>query len=154
MTPLLQGGVPSEARRGGDSTHNPQLTTLSISAYERMVVFTERCGFVSLMDRLPAGFLSARQLGDVFLEALRTEFEHNLSQQIYISDASWQSICDMKDQQSFIIRQLLNTLPQNASGNMLQAALLSFMEADEKASIQPLVLENLKREARKQLLQT
>jgi hypothetical protein len=130
------------------SNLNAQLT---MQAYERLVTFIERAGFPALVDRLPAGTLSATQLSDVFKEAIRTEFEHNLSQQIYIAEGSWQAICDMKDQQLFILTQLSLTLSANASGSDLTKAIQDFLAADPNASIQPLVLDLIRNEAKKVL---
>ena len=122
-----------------------------MQAYERLVTFIERAGFPALVDRLPAGTLSATQLSVVFKEAIRTEFEHNLSQQIYIAEGSWQAICDMKDQQLFILTQLPLTLSANASGSDLTMAIQDFLAADSNASIQPLVLDLIRNEAKKVL---
>jgi hypothetical protein len=130
------------------STLNAQLT---MQAYERLVTFIERAGFPALVDRLPAGTLSATQLSAVFKEAIRTEFEHNLSQQIYIAESNWQAICDMKDQQLFILTQLSLTLSANASGSDLTNAIKDFLAADANASIQPLVLDLIRNEAKKVL---
>jgi hypothetical protein len=130
------------------SNLNAQLT---MQAYERLVTFIERAGFPALVDRLPAGTLSATQLSVVFKEAIRTEFEHNLSQQIYIAEGSWQAICDMKDQQLFILSQLSLTLSANASGSDLTKAIQDFLAADPNASIQPLVLDLIRNEAKKVL---
>jgi hypothetical protein len=130
------------------SNLNAQLT---MQAYERLVTFIERAGFPALVDRLPAGTLSATQLSVVFKEAIRTEFEHNLSQQIYIAEGSWQAICDMKDQQLFILTQLPLTLSANASGSDLTMAIQDFLAADSNASIQPLVLDLIRNEAKKVL---
>ena len=130
------------------SNLNAQLT---MQAYERLVTFIERAGFPALVDRLPAGTLSATQLSVVFKEAIRTEFEHNLSQQIYIAEGSWQAICDMKDQQLFILTQLSLTLSANASGSDLAKAIQDFLAADSNASIQPLVLDLIRNEAKKVL---
>ena len=130
------------------SNLNAQLT---MQAYERLVTFIERAGFPALVDRIPAGTLSANQLSVVFKEAIRTEFEHNLSQQIYIDEGSWQAICDMKDQQLFILTQLSLTLSANASGSDLTKAIQDFLAADPNASIQPLVLDLIRNEAKKVL---
>lgn len=124
---------------------------LSIQAYERLVTFADRSGFIALITRFPAENLTANQLAAVLKEAVRNEFEHNLSQQIYVTETAWQAVVDMKDQQCFIIDQLIAALPQDASDAMLVASIMTFLGADPNASIQPIVLELLKTEARKNL---
>ena len=124
---------------------------LSVQAYERLVTFADRSGFPALISRFPAGSLSANQLADVIKQAITQEFEHNLSQQIYVAENAWQAVVDMKDQQCFILEQLAAALASDASGDLLVDALKTFLAADANASIQPIVLELLKTEARSNL---
>ena len=124
---------------------------LSVQAYERLVTFADRCGFPALNSRFPAGNLSANELANVLKLAITQEFEHNLSQQIYVAENAWQAVVDMKEQQCFILEQLLATLPSDASGELLVDALKTFLAADANASIQPIVLELLKTAARNNL---
>jgi hypothetical protein len=124
---------------------------LSVQAYERLVTFADRSGFPALISRFPAGCLIANQLANVLIQAITQEFEHNLSQQIYVAESAWQAVVDMKEQQCFILEQLLATLPSDASGELLVDALKTFLAADANASLQPIVLELLKTAARNNL---
>lgn len=124
---------------------------LSIQAYERLVTFAERCGFHSLTERLAPGNLDALALANVYKDSIRAEYEHNLSQQIYVTEAIWQAVTALKEQQVFIVERILEALPAHASGIMLAAALKTFLEADPMASMQPKVLEALRAEARNNL---
>ena len=132
-------------------TNNPNLTLLTTQAYERMVTFASRSGFPSMMERMQATEMSAQQLADVYISSIQAEFEHNLSQQIYLPENIWQAITDMKDQQLFILRQIKQTLPENAPANLLSMAIETFLQADAHASMQPMILELLKTEAKKNL---
>jgi len=60
-------------------------------------------------------------------------------------------VVDMKEQQCFVLEQLVTTLPMDAPGDLLVDALKTFLAADPNASIQPIVLELLKTEARNNL---
>ncbi|MFN5423600.1 MAG: hypothetical protein ACK5AO_10065 [bacterium] len=124
---------------------------LTTQAYERLVTFAERTGFHALIGRLHVGNLTSGQLADVFKETVMAEFEHNISQQIYVSETAWQVVVDLKDQHIFIINELLNTISKEVGGKMLTDAIKTFLEADPNASIQPMVLETLKKEARQHL---
>ena len=124
---------------------------LIMQAYERLITFTERCAFKSLLERFPAGNLDATQLQVVYREGIRSEFEHNLAQQIYVPEGIWQAVQDLKEQQLFIIEQLTAALPQGAPGTMLEAAIVHFQEVDANASLQPMVLDALRIAARHQL---
>lgn len=129
-------------------TADNKMSFIKITAYERLLILTERIGFNSLIERLPSESLSARELGNVFTEAIRNDFDHNLSQQIYVSEKSWQAVVDLKDQQIFIINQLIQTIHPEATGKDLAVSMLLFLKADANASIQFAVLETLRFEAR------
>jgi hypothetical protein len=123
-------------------------TILVLQAYERLITLSERIGFNKLTERLLSDILSANEQANVFIEAIRNEYEYNLSQQIYVSDKAWQMVTDFKEQQIFIIRQLVNVLPNNAQGADLSTAMVQFINADEQASLQSIVIETLRFEAR------
>ena len=124
---------------------------LSVQAYERLVTFADRSGFPALISRFPTVNLNANQLADVIKQAITQEFEQNLSQQIYVAESAWQAVVDLKDQQCFILEQLAATLASDAPGDLLVDAVKTFLAADPNASIQPIVLELLKTEARNNL---
>ena len=140
ITKEVQADLPAKSSQ--------QSSMMKIQSYERLVIFAERIGFKSLIDRLSSDILGAKEIGIVFTEAIRNEFDHNLSQQIYISEKAWQAIVDLKDQQIFIINLLVSTLPPEATGKELSEAMLSLLKADENASMQTTVLEALRFEAR------
>lgn len=127
-------------------------TLLIAQAYERMVTFVSRCSLTAMTERMKGEELSAQQLADVFIASLQAEFEHNLSQQIYLPEFTWQTLVDMKNQQIFILQQLKNSLPDNSPASMLPIAIQSFLQADANATLQPMVLELIKNEARQHLL--
>jgi hypothetical protein len=124
---------------------------LMLQAYERLITLSERIGFSKLTERLSSDILGADEQANVFIEAIRNEFEYNLSQQIYVSDKAWQIVADFKEQQIFIIGQLLNVLPKKSTGSDLGRAMIDFIHADEKASLQSIVLETLRFEARQKI---
>jgi len=127
---------------------------MRIQSYERLVIFAERIGFKSLIDRLSSDILNANEQSIVYTEAIRNEFDHNLSQQIYISEKASQAVVDLKDQQIFVINLLISTIPPESTGKDLSAAMLTLLSSDENASMQTTVLEALRFEARQILATT
>lgn len=88
-----------------------QKTTLPIrlTAYERMVLFLERISPDSLVPRLQDDKLNALQLHAALLQAVRAEYEHNVAQQIYMSDDAWAVIKNAKEN----VLQLINVCAAN-----------------------------------------
>ncbi len=69
-----------------------QIIPLRLQAYERLTLFLERISPENLVMRINKPGMTARQLQTELLAAIRAEFEHNLAQQIYISQKAWEMI--------------------------------------------------------------
>lgn len=70
---------------------------LRIQAYERLVLLLERISPESLLLRVQTPQMTAAQLHQELLITVRAEFEHNLSQQIYVSQQAWVAVKLAKD---------------------------------------------------------
>lgn len=60
-----------------------------LQAYERMCLFLERISPNNLILRLNDTSYTAKQFQQILLSEIREEYYHNLSQQVYMSDESW-----------------------------------------------------------------
>lgn len=65
---------------------------LRLQAYERMILFLERIKPESMVMRLAQPNMNTVDLQRALLQNIREEYEHNLSQQIYISSEAWSMI--------------------------------------------------------------
>ena len=122
---------------------------LQLQAYERLTILAERISLKGLVARLPAGGFTARQYQGLLQESIKTEYEYNLSQQLYVSAQAWQAVSNLKEQNIFIVNQLSSTLPPEATGIDLAKRILELLEADPQASLHNIVLEALKYDAKK-----
>jgi len=78
---------------------------IRLQAYERLALFLERISPNNLILRLNSSELNSREFQHVLLHEIREEFNHNLSQQIYISEELWDLVSKTVDQ----IIALINT---------------------------------------------
>ena len=62
---------------------------LRLQAYERCIVFLERISPDSLVVRVNKSEDTVASLQAKLLSAIRSEFEHNISQQLYVSPETW-----------------------------------------------------------------
>ena len=131
---------------------NPETMRLKLQAYERLTILTERIGLNNLVSRFNNEGFSARQLQTALVDAIKTEYEYNVSQQIYVTPQIWEAVSNLKEQNIFIINQVTAALPPDASARDLSKALLQFLDTDSNASLQPIVLQAISYEA-KQLMQ-
>ncbi|WP_420399834.1 hypothetical protein [Flagellimonas sp.] len=77
---------------------------IRLQAYERMVLFLERISINSLVVRVAPKSKDKSDYENLLIKQIETEFEHNLSQQIYMSDECWNIIKAAKNATIQIIR--------------------------------------------------
>ncbi|MCU0398654.1 MAG: hypothetical protein MUC73_11190 [Cyclobacteriaceae bacterium] len=70
---------------------------LRIQAYERMCLFLERISPQNLLVRLNPGAVPAREFHQLLLSEIRSEYNHNVSQQIFMSEHCWELIRNAKE---------------------------------------------------------
>ncbi|MEO6404622.1 MAG: hypothetical protein ABIY51_14690 [Ferruginibacter sp.] len=128
---------------------NNDTIKLRLQAYERLTVYAERSGLKNLVSR-EAELLqnnSAASLHQAMVAALKSEYDYNASQQIYISTQVWNAVTKLRDQNIYVLNQLAATLPQNASAYELSKVILEY-SMTEKAELNTLVLDALKYEVK------
>ncbi len=65
---------------------------LRLQAYERLILFLERVSPESLIMRTQRPDLSVYDLQSKLLKTVRNEFDHNLTQQLYVSNDAWKHV--------------------------------------------------------------
>ncbi len=92
------------------------VTPIKLQAYERIVLFLERISLESLIVRVSSPDMSALQLHSALLNTIRSEFEHNLSQQIYMSQQAWEVVRNARSNMIKIINSEAEKMPADSSG--------------------------------------
>lgn len=82
------------------------VTPIQLQAYERLVLFLERIKPDNLVLRCYQAGMNTKLLRDVMIKNISDEYEHNLSQQLYVSTESWLRIKNAKEE----IINVLNSL--------------------------------------------
>ena len=138
--------APPPAATGTGGTPPRQL---QLQAYERLILLTDRIALPNLIARVNTPGISARDMQSLLTQSIRQEFEHNITQQIYVSAEAWTAVRDYKEQNLLIVNQIASFLPEEASGSDLNRALLDLLVQNPKASMQNIVSEALSFEAKK-----
>ena len=134
------------ANGDGDALPSRQL---QLQAYERLILLTDRIALPNLIQRAHQPGLSAREMQALLTLSIRQEFEHNITQQIYVSAEAWDAVRNYKDQNTLIVNQVGSFMPEEATGNDLNRQLLDMLMQNPKASLQNIVSEVLSYEAKK-----
>lgn len=82
-----------------------QSLPIRLQAYERMALFLERINPSKLVLRITSVNNDINAYSQSLINTVEHEFEHNLSQQIYISDKSWSVITAAKNATILIIQK-------------------------------------------------
>ena len=127
---------------------NNETIKLRLQAYERLTLYAERAGLKNLVSRIYSEEMTARDMQLTLLDTLKSEYEYNVTQQIYVSPEMWKAITKLRDQNIFVINQVAAALPVNASAMNLSKALLEYSMTNN-ADISKIVLEALQYEAQK-----
>ena len=81
----------------GVRQQNEKMTLpLKLQAYERLILLCERIDIIELVLRLKAPGTNANELKSALLLAIQQEFEHNLTQQLYVTEELWHVLLAMK----------------------------------------------------------
>lgn len=108
---------------------------LRLQAYERMVLFLERIHPAQLLLRVAPPTEDKNDYATLLIHAIQTEFEHNLTQQIYITNECWDVINKSKNTTVQLIRNTsINSEIANAS-QLREAILRSLTEMEAPSSV-------------------
>jgi hypothetical protein len=133
--------VSSEGKNSYDAT------PVRLQAYERLLLLLERIGVNNLVMRTYQEGTSANKLREDLQRSIRSEFDHNLTQQLYVSEEAWDLIRKAKEEMVKFINTEAEKLEENASALELSKALF-----DRASQVETMpttaAAEYLKQEAR------
>ena len=99
------------------------ITPIKLQAYERLVILMERMTPNNLIFRVSQPGISASQLKIDLIHDINNEYNHNVSQQIYVSHQAWQMVRIVKEETINIINTAYSGLGHNAVGIDLSKAI-------------------------------
>ena len=107
-------------------------TPLRLQAYERMSLFLERISPPNLLPRVSQPGISAKDFKQMLIAEINNEYQHNLSQQIYVSHQVWVLIRAVKEQVINMINVCNTRMHDDAKAIDLSKAIFAVMiEQDE-----------------------
>ncbi|WP_187260971.1 DUF7935 family protein [Pontibacter beigongshangensis] len=127
-----------QIRMLGVRLHKDAITLpVRLHAYERVVLLLERITPANMLLRVSSVGQTASEYHQVLLSEIRNEFNHNMSQQVYMSDAVWQQVRQTREEVVNLINRTYHELPEGARGadlakRILESILVS--EADPTAA--------------------
>lgn len=124
------------------------ITPLRLQAYERVILLLERISPESLIMRISITGMTCKQLQTEMLSSIRAEFDHNLSQQLYISNEAWEQVKMARANTIKLINTCAEKIPgESLSVHLSTAILEEVMEMEKSPSATS--IDFLKKEVQK-----
>ena len=120
-------------------------TPIRLAAYERIVLFLERITPESIMRRVLQPNMTSKELLTALIITVRTEFEHNLSQQIYISSDAWVSVKQAKESMIQLYTAAAQRFENNAKASELAQTIIEMYASVEESPV-TIAIEKIKQE--------
>jgi hypothetical protein len=111
---------------------NAAVLPLQLQAYERMALYVDRITPQSLIGRIYQPGLLAVDMQIAMVQHIKAEYEHNVTQQIYVSAMTWEAVKTLKEQTISVINQVAVQLAPDAPAMELNKQILEvFLQAGE-----------------------
>lgn len=136
-----------ETPRQESNTVNP--IQMQLQAYERLILLTERIALPNLISRINQPGMAGKDMQMMLTHTIKQEFDHNITQQLYVTSEAWDAVRNLKEQNIHIINQVASYLPPDVSGSDLNKQLLEMIVQNPKMTLHNVVAEVLSYEAKK-----
>jgi hypothetical protein len=120
-------------------------TPIRLQAYERIILFLERIEPNNLVLRTNKAGMTIPILHSELVKTIKTEYEHNISQQIYVSANAWHLVKTAKEETIKLVNISITKVPESSKGQELAQVILHIASSVEKTPTQ-IAIEYLKTE--------
>lgn len=132
--------------------HSKESLPIRLQAYERITLFMYRIAPENLLPRTQNASLNVKDYSTVLLQTIKSEFEHNITQQVYISTSTWAAIVKYKEDLGNLIREKATEInPNEPSFKLVESILTSLMD-DPEIIEQQVVMSKIKREVKQMFI--
>ena len=102
-----------------------------LQAYERVCLFLERISPSNMLIRIPGSAVSATEYHRILLTEIRDEFNHNASQQVYMSQQTWDQVKRAKEDLVTLINRCQHQMNERSKGTELAKRILETVITEE-----------------------
>lgn len=125
-----------------------EISPVRLRAYERLALMLERTQPEHMLMELEVSTMTVQQVQQRLLQTIRLEFDHNMSQQIYVSEPVWEQIMAARGQMmAFVTAMAVQLPPESTSLDYAKVLLTAYSTNGETANEK--ALRALKEEAAK-----
>ncbi|MBR1809953.1 MAG: hypothetical protein IJ776_11310 [Paludibacteraceae bacterium] len=132
-----------ELRRQDRNITNP----LRLRGFERLALLLERITPEHMLMNLDFSSMTIQDLQRHLLQTVRLETDHNLSQQIYVSDETWQAVLLAKEETLNFINAIALQMPEGSTTLLYAQTLITAYRQNGETPVQH-AMQLLKDEAK------
>lgn len=151
---IVQKFLVSELRRKQIALlHETQNITIRmrLQAFERLTLLMERVHPRQMMPKVYNSAMTVSVLQQVLVSTIRTEYEHNLSQQVYVSREVWESVKTAIEQEIGMVHQIAQRLSPEAPAKELNHYISDYLVSLDDQVPSEIALRIIHDEARRVL---
>ncbi len=115
---------------------------IRLQAYERMALLLERISPNKLLVRVKPNGESAINYQHKLITSIEHEFEHNLAQQIYVTDACWNAIVTAKNSLIQDIRKAAADTSVNNADELREKIIQNSLDSESPTATALVLLKN------------
>ena len=129
------------------------VSPIRLRAYERLALLLERTKPEHMLMELrknepdALAIWTVGQVQQYLLQTIRAEYDHNQSQQVYVSDEVWDMIINARDQMAAFVISIAGQIPPDANAQTYATTLLTAYASNGLTPTDK-ALEYLKNEAK------
>lgn len=124
---------------------------LIVSALERATLYLDRIRSENLLGRQSPAKLPAKLLYNQLLDDIRTEYEHNAAQQLYISEKAWGALVACRDNALRLVMEAAEGQELEKMSGLELAQRIYNLEQEQTEKPIPLATQLLRRELQRLL---
>ena len=128
----------NELKSSFDQKSQKEILPIKLQAYERIILLLERSNPNNLIPRLSQKEMNVTVFQHLLIKEIRQEFNHNLAQQIYLSNEAWSYVKASIEDTVTLINDAAMGMGEEYSG--LDLAKLILERAVKKNSIEQTIL--------------
>lgn len=122
------------------------VTPIRLQAYERIVIFLERLHPTNLALRVNRAGITAEQLHSELIKTIKSEYEHNISQQVYVSATAWELVKTAKEETIKIVNLSAQKVQGSSKSSDLAQLIIQIASSVDRLPSQ-VALEYVRKEA-------
>lgn len=112
------------------------ITPVRLQSYERMVLFLERISPQNLILRVSKQGMKPLEMQTAMIQTIREEFDHNITQQLYITGTGWEMIRNAREEMIRTINTAAASLGENDDTTRFAGIIMEQWSARKKNPIQ------------------